>query len=360
MRALVVAPRDRTVTVVDRPVPEIRGPRDVLVRTLEVGICGTDREICAFEYGEPPPGEPDLILGHEAVGEVSQVGPDVQWLRPGDLVVPTVRRPCADSHCAACRHGEVDFCTTGAFTERGIVRAHGFMCEAFVEDERDLVRVPPAIRDIAVLAEPLSVVAKAMDGYLALRARLKFESAGTTGLVLGAGPIGLLGAMTLQAYGIQTHVFSREPEDDPRAALACAVGARYISAGQVPLERIAENIGKFDVLFEAVGVPQVAFGALPTLAPNGIYLMTGIPARRGPVEADLSGWMREIVLSNQVILGTVSAGRAAFEFAIRSLEQFMTLFPDAVRSLMQRTAIETAPDVLERGRGIKDVVSFCA
>lgn len=358
MRAVLVNPEHRTLTVAERPAPKLRGGTDVLLRTVEVGICGTDREICAFEYGTPPEGEADLVLGHEALAEVIEAGPDVQWASPGTLVVPTVRRPCPLNRCAACRQDQADFCTTGAFTERGIVCAHGFMCEVFVEDERYLVPVPNAIHDVAVLTEPLSVIAKGMEGYLAVRARLKYDIAVPTGLVLGAGPIGLLAAMAMRAYGIKTDVFSREPKDDPRAALASAVGARYISAEDVPFERIPETTGRYDLIFEAVGVPQVAFGALPSLAPNGIFVMTGIPARRGPIEGDLSGWMRELVLSNQVILGTVSASRASFESAIRSLEQFMTLFPDAVQRLVRRVPLETAPDVLAQGIGIKDVVTF--
>jgi glucose 1-dehydrogenase len=358
MRAVLVNPEHRTLTVADRPAPRLLRGTDVLLRTMEVGICGTDREICAFEYGAPPTGASEFVLGHEGVAEVVEAGSDVQWAFPGVLVVPTVRRPCPVDRCVACRQDHVDFCSTGAFTERGIVRAHGFMSEMFVEDERYLVPVPAAIREVAVLTEPLSVVAKAMEGYLAVRARLKFDVAVPTGLVLGAGPIGLLAAMTMRGYGIKTHVFSREPKDDPRAALATAVGAQYISAEDVPLERIPETTGRYDFVLEAVGVPQVAFGALPTLAPNGVYVMTGIPARRGAMEADLSGWMRELVLSNQLILGTVSAGRASFEFAIRSLEQFMTLFPEAVQSLLQRVPLEAAPDVLAQGVGIKDVVTF--
>jgi threonine dehydrogenase-like Zn-dependent dehydrogenase len=358
MRAVLVNPEHRTLTVADRPVPKLLRGTDVLLRTMEVGICGTDREICAFEYGAPPTGESDLILGHEGVAEVIEVGPDVQWASPGVFVVPTVRRPCPVGRCVACRQDHVDFCSTGAFTERGIVRAHGFMSEMFVEDERYLVPVPAAVREVAVLTEPLSVVAKAMEGYLSVRARLKFDVAVSRGLVLGAGPIGLLAAMAMRAYGIKTDVFSRQSNDDPRAALASAIGARYISAADVPLERIPEITGRYDLVFEAVGVPQVAFGALPLLAPNGILLMTGIPARRGAMEADLSGWMRELVLSNQLILGTVSASRASFEFAVRSLEQFMTLFPEAVRSLVQRVPLEAAPEVLAQSVGVKDVVMF--
>jgi threonine dehydrogenase-like Zn-dependent dehydrogenase len=360
MRAVVVTPDQRTFAVADCAAPRLCRGTDVLLRTIEVGVCATDREICAFEYGAPPAGQSELILGHEALAEVIETGPDVQWASAGDLVVPTVRRPCPVNRCAACRQDHADFCSSGAFTERGIVCAHGYLCESFVEDERYLVPVPSAIREVAVLTEPLSVIAKAVQGYLAVRARLNFDVATSTGLVLGAGPIGLLAAMTLRAYGIKTHVFSREPGNDPRAGLARAVGAHYISAEDVPLERIPETTGRYDVVFEAVGVPQVAFGALPTLAPNGVFLMTGIPARRGPMQADLSGWMRELVLTNQLILGTVSAGRPSFEFAIRALEQFMTLFPEAVRCLVQRVPLERAPEVLARSLGIKDVVTFCA
>jgi threonine dehydrogenase-like Zn-dependent dehydrogenase len=358
MRAVVVAPKDKSVKLVERPSPRVTGGAEVLLRTLQVGICGTDREICAFEYGAPPPGEAELVLGHEALAQVLEVGPDVTWIRPGDLAVPTVRRPCASPRCPACRQGRPDFCVTGECSERGITRAHGFLCETFVEEERFLIPVPQAIREVAVLVEPLSVAAKAVQEFTALRARFAFDVPRPKGLVLGAGPVGLLAAMTLRAYGIETHVFSREPADDPRAALVGAIDASYVSAGRTPVERLHEHFGTHDVIFEAVGVPEVAFGALPALASNGIMIMSGVPVRRGPVAADLSGWMRDLVLKNQLILGTVNAGRSAYEFAVRFLEQFMTLFPEAVRSLLRSVPLNEAPDVLAQGRGIKDVVTF--
>jgi threonine dehydrogenase-like Zn-dependent dehydrogenase len=360
VRAVVVIPSEESVKLVERPGPSLTGGAEVLLRTLEVGICGTDREICAFEYGAPPTGEAELVLGHEALAEVIEVGPDVMWARPGDLAVPTVRRPCPSPRCPACRACRADFCVTGDFNERGIVKAHGFLCETFVEEERFLVPVPHAIRDVAVLVEPLSVAAKATQEFESLRARFTFDLPQATALVLGAGPIGLLAAMTLRAHGIETHVFSRETEDDPRAALTSAIGATYISAARTPLERLPECVGRHDLVFEAVGVPEVAFGALPALAPNGIFIKTGVPARRGPVAADLSRWMYDLVLNNQVIVGTVNAGRSAYEFAIRVLEQCMTLFPNEVRSLLCRGPLEMAPEILVRSRGIKDIVTFDA
>jgi threonine dehydrogenase-like Zn-dependent dehydrogenase len=360
MRTMVVNPKERSVRLVERP--ELRRPRgtEVLLRVLEVGICGTDREIFAFEHGAPPPGASELVLGHEALAEVVDVGPDVTWARAGELVVPTVRRPCPNPRCPACRQGRPDYCVTGEFSERGIARADGFLTEYVLEEERYLVPVPRVLAEVGVLVEPLSVVVKADEELMAVRARFGFEVPRLRGLVLGAGPVGLLGAMVLQAHGVETFVMSLEPEDDPRAELVRSTGASYVSSNTTPLARLRERIGGVDVVFEAVGVPEVAFGALPMLAANGVVVMSGIPAQKGPVPADLSRWMRDLVLNNQVVIGTVNAGRSAYEDSVHRLEQFMLLFPEAVRSLFQRWPLEEAPDVLVRRRGIKDVITIAA
>jgi arylformamidase len=146
MRAAVVVPKEKAVRLVERSAPERPGGSDVLLRIVEVGICGTDREISAFKYGTPPEGRDDLILGHEALAEVIEAGPGVSWVRPGDLVVPTVRRPCRNPRCAACRHERQDFCMTGEFSERGIVRADGLprtVCSYLPECLLREIRSPP-------------------------------------------------------------------------------------------------------------------------------------------------------------------------------------------------------------------------
>jgi kynurenine formamidase/threonine dehydrogenase-like Zn-dependent dehydrogenase len=360
MSAVVVVPQEKSVRVVERSAPHHPGGSQVLLRAIEVGICGTDREITSFKYGTPPPGATELILGHEALAEVVEVGPNVAWTRPGDLVVPTVRRPCKNPRCTPCRTERQDFCITGEFSERGIVRADGFLCEYTIEEERFLVPVPRILEEVAVLVEPLSVAAKAADVFNTIHSRFAFDVPRLRGLVLGAGPVGLLGAMVLQAQGIETHVFSRESEDGDRAKLVQSFGASYVSAGRTPLDRMAERIGTIDLVFEAVGVPEVAFGALDILAANGVLILTGVPALRDAVPGELSRWMRDIVLKNQVIFGTVNAGRSDYADAVRRLEQFMVLFPGAVRSLLNRVPIDQAPDVLAHGRGIKDVVTFAA
>jgi threonine dehydrogenase-like Zn-dependent dehydrogenase len=358
MRTMVVDVEKRDVRIAQRPEP--RPPRgdEVLLRILEVGICGTDREIFAFEHGAPPPGSSELVLGHEALAEVIEVGPDAQWARGGDLVVPMVRRPCPNPRCAACRAGRPEYCVTGEFSERGIVHADGFLSEFVLDEERYLVAVPRALAEVAVLVEPLSVVAKAANELESIHARFGFDIPRPRALVLGAGPVGLLGAMTFRADDLDTYVFSRESEDAPRADMIRSFGATYISAGRTPLDRLSERIGTVDDIFEAVGVPEVAFGALPLLAANGAIVMSGIPAQRGPVPAELSRWMRDLVLKNQAVLGTVNASRSAFESAVHRLEQFMALFPDAVRSLITRSPFAEAPDILVNGRGTKDVITL--
>jgi glucose 1-dehydrogenase len=120
MRAIAVTPTEKKVSIIDQPEPTISSPTDVKLRMIEAGVCGTDREICAFEYGTPPPGTADLVIGHESLGEVVEVGPKVSRVKIGDLVVPMVRRPCPHDYCPACRAGHQDFCFTGDFTERGI------------------------------------------------------------------------------------------------------------------------------------------------------------------------------------------------------------------------------------------------
>jgi len=363
MRAIAVFPEKRDVRIIDLPAPEARGEHDVTVRVREVGICGTDREICGFHYGTPPSGQPRLVLGHEALGEVVRVGPGVRTLQPGDLVAFTVRRPCEDKACIACRRGRQDFCTTGAFRERGIKEADGFMTELVVEHEHFLVRVPRALADVGVLVEPLTIAAKAAMDLEAILKRYPWEPTGMRALVLGAGPIGLLGAMMLVARNdVETFVYSLEPADSDRAKLVRSFGAEYVSARDVELGDLAPRVGgAFDIIFEAVGHARVAFSALGALAPNGVVVLSGVPGGDKPIEINLDGIMRNIVLNNQVLFGTVNASRAAFEASVRQLEQFMTLFPDAVRSLItEKAKLEDAPAMLRRAGGIKQVVALAA
>ena len=361
MRAMAVFPTQRDLRIIEVPVPELRNEHDATIRVREVGVCGTDREICEYHYGSPPAGTERLVLGHEAVGEVVAVGPAVRRVACGDLVVITVRRPCGEPSCVACRAGRQDFCVTGHFRERGISGADGFMTELVVEEERYLVRVPKALADVAVLVEPLTIAAKAAVDLDAILRRYPWEPAGLRALVLGAGPIGLLAAMMLRSRDLDTFVYSLESADSDRAELVRSLGAEYISARDVPVGEIASRVCAPDVVFEAVGVAKVAFAAIDALAPNGVFIFSGVPGPGRPVEVDLDGIMRNVVLKNQVLFGTVNASRSAFEESVAYLERFMVLFPDSVRRLItQRAKLDDAPALLRRGGGIKQVIQLAA
>jgi threonine dehydrogenase-like Zn-dependent dehydrogenase len=359
MRAMAVFPEEQAIRIIEVPAPKPPQGRNVLVRVREVGICGTDREIVDGHYGTPPSGKERLVLGHEGLGEVVDVGPEVRTLERGDLVAMTVRRPCADGACVACRAGRQDFCISGHFRERGIKEADGFLTELVVEDERYLVRVPKSLAEVGVLVEPLTIAAKAEMELDKISRRYPWEPTRLRSLVLGAGPIGLLGAMMLAARDMETFVYSLAPADSDVARPVRSFGGEYVSARDTDVSDLSSRIGLVDVVYEGVGVAAVAFAAIGALAPNGVFIFTGVPGAGKPIEIDLDSIMREIVLKNQVLFGTVNASRSAFEAAVRDLERFMTLFPDSVRALItERTALDDAPEMLQQRRGIKQVVAI--
>ena len=359
MQALAVFPSQKHLQLVEVPPPKLQRATDVLLRVREVGLCGTDREIVSFEHGSPPPGSDHLILGHETLAEVAEVGPEVHSLRAGDLVVPIVRRPCSHPECRPCRAGRADFCTTGDFTERGIKHADGYLTEYVVDDEEYLVKVPGPLADVAVLIEPLTVVSKAAIQARAISERLPYEPGFQRALVLGAGPVGLLGAMALIANGYETVVFSREPEGGDKGKLVHSLGGSYVSAASQPIESLTDKTGEFDVVFEAVGFAPVMMAAAHSLRANGVVALTGIPPEGKAPELNIGLFLREMVLRNQVIFGTVNAGRRDYLAAIQQLEQFMILFPESVRKLItSRRPLGEASRMLTHRDGIKSVVQL--
>ncbi|HMD50537.1 MAG TPA: alcohol dehydrogenase catalytic domain-containing protein, partial [Bryobacteraceae bacterium] len=239
MQAFAVFPAKRECRLIDHPEPKLTSPSEVKVRVLDVGVCGTDREIVSFQYGDPPEGFDYLVIGHESLSEVVEVGHQVSRVQAGDLVVMSVRRPCPHPECIACREGRQDFCYTGDFTERGIKSRHGFMTELVVEEERYLNVVPRALRDIAVLVEPLTIAEKSLEQLAQVQRRLPWAtpvepgqvfSAGRRAVVLGAGPVGLLGAMTLLVAGYDVAVYSRSPGASENNEIVAAIVAKYIAA----------------------------------------------------------------------------------------------------------------------------------
>ena len=158
MKAIAVTPgRPDSIHLRDVPTPsltDLPDGRGVLVKTLRVGVDGTDKEINAAEYGAPPAGDDYLIIGHESFGVVEAVGANVTQLQPGDYVVASVRRP---GHSLYDQVGLQDMTTDDTYFERGINLRHGYLSEYFVEDVEYLIQIPERLKTVAVLTEPTSV-----------------------------------------------------------------------------------------------------------------------------------------------------------------------------------------------------------
>jgi glucose 1-dehydrogenase len=368
MKAVAVFLAKRDIRVVDHDEPSMDSPTQVKVRILDVGICGTDKEIASFQYGTPPDGSEYLIIGHESLGEVMQVGPQATKVKPGDLVVATVRRPCRHPECVACRQGRQDFCYTGDFTERGIKSRHGYMTELVVEDEQYLNVVPRELRDVAVLVEPLTIAEKSLTQVWQIQQRLPWACPPDKGdgpghchhaLVLGAGPVGLLGAMALKIAGFDVTVYSRTHSHADKDDIVDAIGARFIPAEKYSVEQMAQEIGTIDVVYEAMGASSLAFEVIKTLGPNAIFIFTGVPGRKEPIAVDTDCIMRDMVLKNQVVFGSVNAAPENFQDAIRDLGIFRQRWPDALGSVITgRFPLDEAIDLLTGDKGgIKNVVA---
>src|SRR5881296_1711230 len=161
MKAIAVrpgTPNSVHLAVLKKPsLEEVPNGRGVLVKVLRVGVDGTDKEINAAEYGAAPTGFDFLVIGHEGFGQVEAVGPNVSFVRPGDYVVATVRRPGKSIYDAI---GLQDMTTDTEYFERGINLRHGYLTEYYVEDEEFVVKIPQGLKDVGVLLEPMTVAQK--------------------------------------------------------------------------------------------------------------------------------------------------------------------------------------------------------
>lgn len=209
MKAIAVIPGKRnSIHLADLPEPsvsDIINGRGVVVEVLRVGVDGTDKEINAAEYGQAPPGYDFLVIGHECFGRVVEVGDQVWELKPGDYVVPTVRRPGGSFYD---KIGQYDMTTEDIYYERGINLRHGYLTEYFVDEPEYIVKVPKALKHVAVLLEPTSVIEKGIIQAYEAQRRLKVWRP-KRAAVLGAGTIGMLAAMSLRMRGLEVVSFGR-------------------------------------------------------------------------------------------------------------------------------------------------------
>ncbi|WP_208635325.1 glucose 1-dehydrogenase [Micromonospora chalcea] len=310
MRAVTVTPGvpDSLRLVEDWPEPP---PEEgaILVEALAVGVCGTDHEIVAGEYGEAPPGQERLVLGHESLGRVLE--DPTGTLQPGDLVAGVVRHP-DPVPCANCAVDEWDMCRNGLYTEHGIKGLPGFARERWRLQPKFAVGLDPALASVGMLLEPASVVAKAWDHIERIGRRAEWTPKSV--LITGAGPIGLLAALLGSQRELSVHVLDRNTTG-PKPDLVRALGATYHTSSVTELDV------KPDVVIECTGAPTVVLDAMCKAAPTGIVCLTGVSSGGRTINFDAGALNRELVLENNVVFGSVNAGRRHWDLAAEALAQ---------------------------------------
>jgi glucose 1-dehydrogenase len=336
VRAVTVLPaKANSLEVTDVP-ESTEADGDVLVDVLAVGICGTDAEIVAGEYGEAPPGHDRLVLGHESLGRVREA-PSGADVAAGDLVACIVR--CPDPvPCANCAMGQWDRCSNGRYTEHGIKGLDGFMRERYRSSADRLIRVEEALGLTGVLLEPTSIVAKAwaeIDRF-AQRDAAKQRVA----LVTGAGPVGLLAALLGVERGLEVHVLD-QVTDGPKPDLVRDLGAHYHHDG-------IENLDLSpDIAVECTGVASVVLGSIEAVRPNGIACLTGVSSPGRTKQVDLGGLNRALVLENNLVFGSVNANRSHWEAAARALAEADRKWLE--RLLTRRVPLDDVRRAFQRG-----------
>ena len=319
----------------------------ILVRSLALGVCGTDREIVSGAYGEAPPDSERLVLGHESYGEVISA-PSGARFAAGDRIVGIVRRP-DPVPCPACAVGEWDMCRNGRYTERGIKGLDGFGAERFRIEPSYAIKVDPALGELAVLLEPASIVAKAWDHIE--RVGRRFHSwAPKRLLVTGAGPVGLLAALMGKQRDYEVYVLDRA-KDGPKPQLVRELGAMYLTGAIDDVKDLAP-----DVIIECTGAATLIAEVLGRSAPSGVVCLVGIGGHH-EVSFDFGQFNRTMVLNNDVVFGSVNANRRHYELAGKSLADADHTWLD--RLISRRVPLANWQEALEnRPDDIKVVIDF--
>jgi glucose 1-dehydrogenase len=346
LRAIKVLPETpNSIRLDDVPEPPATDGA-VLVQALALGVCGTDREIIAGEFGEAPVGHDRLILGHESLGRVI-AAPKESDLAPGDHVVGIVRHP-DPLPCPACASGQWDMCRNGQYTEHGIKGLNGFGAERWRTPPQFAVKVDRALGMLGVLLEPASVVAKAWDHVDRV---WRLEAAPPRrALITGAGPIGLLAALMGVQRRHEVHVFDHN-DGGPKPQLTRALGATYHFGAIEDLASLAP-----DVVIECTGGPAVIGAVLSHVAPDGVICLAGI-GRSHRADFNMGLFNRNMVLNNGTVFGTVNANLRHYQMAAESLARADRAWLE--RLITRRVPLVRFTEAFERRKDdIKVVIEF--
>ena len=267
MKALVKAEAEAGLRLEDVPVP-VLGRDDVLIGVLRTGVCGTDLHIYDWDGWARENVPVPLVVGHEFVGEVVEIGSDVQDLRQGDLVSGEGHLVCG--RCRNCMAGRRVQC---AHTKGVGVNHPGAFAEYIALPAMNVWRHEPGTDlDVAAIFDPFGN---------AVHTALTFPVLGEDVLITGAGPIGLMAAIVARHAGARYVAISDVSEY--RLDLARRIGVTLaVNAGDTGLGDVTAELGMregFDVGFEMSGKPAALRGMLATMTHGGKIAMLGLPSQ---------------------------------------------------------------------------------
>ncbi|MBL6946649.1 MAG: L-threonine 3-dehydrogenase [Rhodospirillales bacterium] len=271
MKALVKAKSEPGIWLEDTPLPEI-GPNDVLVRIRKTAICGTDVHIFNWDKWSQETIPVPMTVGHEFIGEIAELGSEVQGLKKGDRISGEGHITCG--HCRNCRAGRRHLCrnTIGVGVNRS-----GCFAEYFSIPAVNVFVLPPDIPDdIGAILDPLGN---------AVHTALSFDMVGEDVLITGAGPIGILAAAIARHVGARYVVVT--DVNDFRLNLARKMGAsRVVNVARDKIETVMEDLGMtegFDVGLEMSGNPTAVGDLLRTMNYGGRVAVLGIVPEAIPI-----------------------------------------------------------------------------
>ncbi|MFY8274366.1 L-threonine 3-dehydrogenase [Pseudoalteromonas sp. SSDWG2] len=293
MKALSKLKAETGIWMTDAPKPEV-GHNDLLIKIRKTAICGTDVHIYKWDEWAQNTIPVPMVVGHEYVGEVVDMGQEVRGFEIGDRVSGEGHITCG--HCRNCRAGRVHLCrnTIGVGVNR-----EGSFAEYLVIPAFNAFKIPDNIPDeLASIFDPFGN---------AVHTALSFDLVGEDVLITGAGPIGIMAAAVAKHVGARNVVIT--DINEYRLELASKMGAtRAVNVANEKLEDVMKELGMtegFDVGLEMSGVPVAFNSMLNNMNHGGKIAMLGIPP------SDMAVDWNQVIFKGLVIKGIY--GREMFE-----------------------------------------------
>ena len=293
MKSLAKQHPKKGIWMVENPMPQV-GHNDLLIKIRKTAICGTDMHIYHWDEWSQKTIPVPMIVGHEYVGEVVDMGSEVQGFKKGDRVSGEGHITCG--HCRNCRAGRRHLCRN---TEGVGVNRQGAFAEYLVIPAFNAFKIPDNISDdLASIFDPFGN---------AVHTALSFDLVGEDVLITGAGPIGIMAAAVAKHVGARHVVIT---DVNPfRLELAKKMGAtRAVNVAEQDLKTVMDELGMtegFDVGLEMSGVPSALHSMLDTMNHGGNIAMLGLPPDNVAID-----W-NKVIFKGLVIKGIY--GREMFE-----------------------------------------------